>query len=89
MSEGWSKDEQRLLVELWNEDLSTKKIAEGLGKSFSSVKMYIQRHRKELGLDRRLVKKARASSGRPEFDKEWYGSVPYLHWSITKAWRCQ
>jgi hypothetical protein len=83
MSE-WTKDEVDMLVTLWNNGTPRKQIAEELDKSHGSVKMYLQRHKRELNLAPRINNKARPTSGR--IDKEWYGVIPLGHWSITKPW---
>lgn len=83
----WKQEEIDKLVELRNSGVSMPKIAEELGKTHSSVKMYVQRNGKALGLRPASDFKAPAKSQTPTFDKEWYGSVPFGHWLITKPWR--
>ena len=83
----WKQEEIDKLVELRNSGVSMPKIAEELGKTHSSVKMYVQRNGKALGLRPASDFKARAKSQTRAFDKEWYGSVPFGHWLITKPWR--
>jgi len=84
----WTKDDVNTLCRLWHQGASTRYIAEALDTSNASVKMYVQRHRKELGLERRQSRPVkRKRSTRPEFDNQWYGHVPFGHWLITKQWR--
>ena len=86
--ESWTDDDVNKLVELWNEGVVVKKIADEIGKTHNSTKMYIQRHRDKLGLAKReFVRVKRAKSQDPEFDRKWYGPVPLGHWMITKPWR--
>lgn len=86
MNNDWTHEERDLLVTLWTDGYSTKQIAEELDKTFGSVKMYLQRHRKELGLKPRTGSQERKTSFRPEFDKAWHGVIPLGHWLITKPW---
>lgn len=83
----WDKNEIDVLIEMRNSGESMKEIAKTLGRSHNSVKMYVQRHAEKLGLKPYLDFKARAKSQRPEFDREWYGPVPFGHWALTKPWR--
>jgi len=86
-SNAWEQEDIDKLVELRNSGVSMPKIAEELGKTHSSVKMYVQRNGKALGLRPALDFKPRAKSQNTAFDKEWYGTVPFGHWLITKPWR--
>jgi IS30 family transposase len=85
----WKQEDIDTLVELRNSGKSMKYISEVLGKTHNSVKMYVQRHKDELGLKPYIDFKARAKSQNPEFDRQWYGSVPFGHWAMTKPWRKQ
>lgn len=83
----WKQEDIDTLVELRNSGKSMKYISDVLGKTHNSVKMYVQRNGKALGLRPARDFKARAKSQNPAFDKEWYGCVPFGHWLITKPWR--
>jgi len=86
----WPQSDIKQLCELWNEGLSVQQVADHMGRTYGSIKMFLGKYRDELGLEKRQGKKCgKKLSTRPEFDKEWYGSVPYLHWSITKSWGCK
>ena len=82
----WNDEDINTLVRLWREGSSVQQIADVLGTSRSSVKMYVQRHKEELGLERRTQKTDNMKSFRDSFNKQWHGSVPYGHWLITKPW---
>ena len=83
----WDQKDIDKLIDLYNSGVPVAKIAEELDRSHSSVKMYVQRHKQALGLIPRINFKEPAKSYRPQFDREWYGSVPFGHWTITKPWR--
>jgi hypothetical protein len=84
----WTDEHVDQLVEMWEVGTSVKEIADTLEKTPDSIKMYVQRHRRRLGLSKReFVRVHRAKSQCPEFDRKWYGAVPCGHWSITKPWR--
>lgn len=82
----WDQANVDTLVRMRNDGASVPQIADELGKTRSSVKMFIARHKDELGLRPRIDFKAPAKSCRPQFDKDWYGQVPFGHWLITKSW---
>jgi len=85
----WNESEIELLVDLWGKGFTTKQVAHELGRTSAQVRVYVSRHREELNLERRseyFRVMTPTSSVITEFEKEWQGSVPYLHWSITKPW---
>jgi len=82
----WERDKIERLVEMRNNGSSAQEIADAIGKTRGSVKMFIERHRDALKLRPHINNKAPAKSFRPEWDREWYGSVPFGHWMITKPW---
>lgn len=84
----WTDQHVNTLVTLWEQGVSVKKISKEIGKSNSSIKMYIQRHRNALGLTKReFVRVQKNTSELNDFDRTWAGSVPCGHWMITKPWR--
>jgi len=86
-SSAWEQKDIDKLVELRNSGVSMPKIAEELGKTHNAVKMYVQRNGKALGLRPALDFKKPAKAQCRGFDKQWQGSVPFGHWTITKPWR--
>ena len=83
----WDDEDVEQLTHMWEAGDSVKNIAEKLGKTSASIKMYIQRNRRHLGLSKReFVRVHRAKSQDPEFDRKWYGPVPCGHWLVTKPW---
>ena len=86
-TKNWDAKDIETLVELRNSGVPMRKIAEQIGKTHNAVKMYVQRHGKDLGLRSAIEFKSRAKSQCPEFDRKWYGAVPFGHWTITKPWK--
>jgi len=88
----WSQEQIDTLVEMSLAGYEHVDIGKAIDKNPSAIRNYLMHNRKKLGIPPRKVRvrtnSARSKQG-SEFDKEWFGSVPYLHWSITKAWRCQ
>ena len=82
----WEQEHIDTLVRMRNSGATVPQIADELERSHSSVKMFISRHGKSLGLRPRIDFKAPAKSYRPEWDKQWQGCVPLGHWTITKQW---
>lgn len=83
----WTDEQVQTLVTMWTQGATKRQIANKLDKSVNAIKMYLERHRNELGLKRKCDINQRPKSQRPQFDREWYGAVPFGHWSITKPWR--
>jgi IS30 family transposase len=89
-SASWDTADIKKLVRLWKQDKSVREIAFEIGKSQSAIKMYLERHREKLGLEKReFLRVKRVQSDDTEFERKWYGSVPHCHWTITKPWRKQ
>ena len=87
MCNAWDEFEIETLVRLWNQDASIREIAGELDRPTTSVKMYLQRHRKALGLAKRTFRNTQTPNQKTtKFDNEWHGVVPLGHWSITKPW---
>ena len=71
---------------MWNNGDTVSDIANKLNKKRSAVAQYAHRNREKLGLGhRQVVVQAKRNQPVP-FEKQWYGSVPFGHWTITKAW---
>lgn len=89
----WTDDDAKTLITLWNKDVVLTEISYTLGKSPSSIRSFIFRNKHWLGIKPRplnfkgtpkkpLEERLRVTT----LDKEWAGSVPFGHWTITKSW---
>lgn len=86
----WTEEQVSTLRTMIAAGKSSREIGLAVGKTSSAVRRVVAIHKENLQLIRPPIR------GRPrdderfnktEFDKAWYGSVPYLHWTITKAWK--
>jgi len=76
----WPSEDIETLRSLKSQGVTIAEIATELGRSKESVKGFCSRFAEvyDIPLERR---------SNSNFDKEWHGSVPFGHWSITKPWR--
>lgn len=81
----WKEEEIDTLVTMWMEGEKVADIAKKLNRKRSSVIQYAHRNREKLGLGYRQTV-ARAKPKNTSFEQQWHGSVPFGHWTITKAW---
>jgi len=79
----WTDEDVNTFVTMYNDGATIQQIANSLDTSRNAVKMFAQRHRKRLGLARRIDRKQPPKS---PIDKQWHGCVPFGHWTITKQW---
>lgn len=86
MSSAWTEQERSTFSEMWNSGMTRYEISQELGKSPNAIKMYVQRHRDELELEKRKTLGGRGKTTNREFDRKWHGTVPFGHWTITKSW---
>ena len=83
--QAWKQEEIETLVAMWHQGETAADIAKKLNRKRSSILQYAHRNREKLGLGhRQVVAKARPKN--LSFEQQWYGSVPFGHWTITKAW---
>jgi len=98
----WSQEETDELIKLYMDGMKLEDLAEAIGKSYCSTKArltYLRSKGVDLPLrDQRVCQsRRRAEEGRDgdsgyekrmsDFDKAWYGRVPFGHWMITKPWK--
>lgn len=87
----WSDEHIEIMRRMLADGCSSTEIGKAVDRKPSSVRAYIARNKTILDLTLPDIK-GRTSKGMPRYDatkfeKEWSGSVPYLHWSITKPWK--
>jgi hypothetical protein len=82
----WSEEDQETLVKLWKEGVTVLNIAKKLKRKRAAVTMYITRHGKRLGLEKRADYNVNFKPRRENFDIAWEGPIPCGHWMITKPW---
>jgi hypothetical protein len=81
----WNEKDLETLRRMLAEGATSTEIGEAVGRNPATVRQYIRNNAHKLEL---LLPAIRGRGEKPvaSFDKQWYGSVPYLHWSITKPW---
>lgn len=79
----WSDEEIDTLRRLRRQGVTMQKISEELGKKPHCIFDWLRRYAHEYN----IPTKEKPRVNMKKFNKEWYGAVPYLHWSITKPWR--
>lgn len=85
----WTHEQKRVLVEMWKDNQSPTVIGAVIGKSRNSVSNYVRKYQHLLGIQSRpkgFYKGERNIKRYSHLDKEWSGSVPFGHWSVTKPW---
>jgi hypothetical protein len=85
----WSDEQVDTCVDMWRDGYSAVEIANEIGKNQNNVRMFIYRNRKKYDLEKRHNggwDNSRIRIPVSDFEKQWYGSVPLGHWTITKPW---
>jgi len=79
----YSDKDIEIMKRMWQEGYTAAEIGDVIGKSKWSIRQYMNRNRDKHGFEKK-------APGRPfcraKFEKQWYGSVPLGHWTITKPW---
>ena len=79
----YTKKDIKTMQKMWAEGKTAVEIGEALRKTEYSVRQFMHRNREKYGFEKK-------QPGRPfcraKFEKQWYGGVPFGHWSITKPW---
>lgn len=76
----WTPEQIDIVRDMRASGACNKDIADAVGKSYGATNNFIQRYADRYN----IVTKRRGVKG---FESSYNGSVPYLHWSITKPWR--
>jgi len=100
----WTQEQTDELVKLYLDYERVEDIAEIMGKTYCAVKgrlTYLRKNGVDLPLrDQRVSQNRRRSdesrAGNTvyakrlnEFEQQWYGRVPFGHWTITKPWKTE
>ena len=83
--ESWSEEDLKKLRSMVARGETSVTIAEAVGRTPSTVRQYIRNNAKKLNLVLPKLR-GRGFKNMGDFDRQWYGSVPFGHWTITKAW---
>ncbi len=73
----FTKEVVSRLVKLERDGLNYEEIAKELKIKPNTIRGFIGRHRDELNIARK---------GHRGFEADWYGAVPFGHWTICKRW---
>ena len=84
-SVGWTEKEIQTLKQMRADKIPMKEIAAVIGKSPSACFNFVQRYGDRFGIS---VDRKKGTQTACTVDN-WHGSVPYLHWTITKSWSKQ
>lgn len=79
----WPTEDINKLRSLKRQGAPMTDISKELGRSRQAISSFCRRYAETYNIpfDRRKA------NHKTDFEREWYGSVPFGHWSITKAWR--
>jgi transposase len=87
----WTDLDIGIMRKMLKDGKSSTEIGKVLDKSPTTVRSYVQRKKSDLNL---IAGSIQGRSQKPEdlydeevFEKEWAGSIPHLHWAITKSWK--
>jgi len=95
----WPEEEILAMIDLYLAGTSNHDIALELGRTIPQVKAMMGKVRKRRNLpyrDQEQINSVRRQTialggvtalAPTKLDKDWLGSVPYRHWTITKPWR--
>lgn len=83
----WPDEHITILRRMLAEGKPSHVIAEKLGRKASSVRRYVSYNKDRMGFVMGNVQGRGERVDMMEFERDWKGPVPYLHWSITKPWR--
>jgi len=79
----YTEQDVKTLVRMWHDGYTASEIGNTISKSIASVRQFAHRNRKKLNLE---IREGGKPISKTTFDKEWLGSVPFGHWTITKPW---
>jgi hypothetical protein len=89
----WTEEEIETTIRMYKDHKTNFEIGSVIGKTPDAVKTKLGKLRKQFNLpprDQSLLRKgtkADVPQGMTAFDRDWKGSVPFGHWTITKSWK--
>lgn len=81
----WSDEHIQILRKMVAAGKPSHEIAQAVGRTPSTVRSYLRNNKDKLELTPPDIR-GRNRWNEKQFDKLWRGSVPYLHWAMTKKW---
>ena len=89
----WDRDKEAYLIKEWNKGTKLDDIARTFNITRRSIQRHIANNRDRLQLSPRKGGKPRTGNRtkayKNEFDRAWYGCVPFGHWALCKPWRLE
>lgn len=83
--EAWSDEDIKTLRTMVSKGETSVRIAEAVGRTPSTVRQYVRNNARKLELKLPPIR-GRGLKNCADFDRRWYGAVPFGHWAITKPW---
>jgi len=84
----WNEQDLLTLRRMLAKGHTSTEIGDAVGRNATTVRQFVRNNADKLELDMPLIQ-GRYRYNPKQFNKQWKGSVPYLHWSITKPWRLE
>ena len=81
----WPDEDITILRKMLAEGKPSHEIGAVLGRKPSAVRRFVNYNKDRLRLVKPMIQ-GRGRFNQSQFDKDWYGVVPFGHWSITKPW---
>ena len=81
----WNEQDLLTLRRMLADKKTSVEIGEAVNRNPTTVRQFIRNNAEKLSLDVPMIQ-GRYRYNPKEFDKQWYGCVPFGHWTITKPW---
>lgn len=81
----WNEQDLMILRRMLADKKTSVEIGEAVNRNPTTVRQFIRNNADSLGLDIPMIR-GRYRYNPKSFEKQWLGSVPYLHWAMTKPW---
>lgn len=83
--ETWNEQDLMTLRRMLADKKTSVEIGEAVNRNPTTVRQFIRNNAEKLSLDVPMIQ-GRYRYNPKEFDKQWYGAVPFGHWALTKLW---